>query len=257
MAVGISFPSSSDINDDTLGTVLRFDGSFLDSSRTGFPVPLTGGFTYLPSIVAGRTPQGALAGSGNAFSFTGRLNEGAILSSAPFYGSAGFNKAWGMLTDQQSFSCWVYLNSLATTTIGIVNAGMTYEYYSGYSMLLNSSRRVRLGSCPAGGGYYFNSNNNVTPADAQTWFHLVGTFSMNRKTGAMAMKSYVNGSLSSGASNVISTTATVQWDKYSLVIGRYNINDAANISSNCLIQDVRMHYKVLSQAEVTYLYNNT
>ena len=226
---------------------------------------LTGGSTLSTGLVGWWTFDGKDITSGRANDVSGSGNHGnlANIATSTFYAVGKLGQGFNFdgtddyvdfgdvldlnATDAWCFSSWVYLTSTPGEQVFIVSKNEDAPAYEGYSLSTNGSGQILLEYLISftGNDWYqkYVSGNVLTPL---SWHHVVAC------NNNEAVTIYLNG---------VSQSITVGIDTLS---GNINTTSHFNIGSvdhdargsfPGKIDDVRLYNRVLTQAEITQLYN--
>jgi hypothetical protein len=230
------------------------DGRF-DYDSTGLAATIT----PIPCVVP---PSGMVswwAGDGNALDIQGANN--GIMAGGAAFGSGEVGQAFSLtnsgyvdvpesvtlqLASAITIDAWVYRNALDNTFQTIVKKA---DISHGYSLELEdgTGRVIFFIFSHNSGAYGWVRATSTTVLQANTWYHIAGTFD-----GSL-LRIYVNATLENTGTPF---SNTIDWAYGDLNIG----TDPSNLGDprrywNGLIDEVEIFNRALSDAEIASLYN--
>ena len=179
---------------------------------------------------------------------TGKINQGFSFDGVNDYVNLGDNFD-NDGTQAQSVSFWVKLINSTSNQL-LVGKQNNAVPYNGWSVTIYSSK------------IYYGFLNNVPSIAIATentqvlttgvWYHIVATY--NGSKNASGIKVYIDGSL--GTQNILSDTLGSNSSSASGIKATISSRNGSILPTNGLIDEVGIWDRVLSESEVTELYNN-
>ncbi len=207
---------------------LPLQNNFTDT--TGINTMIAGGTSNLPTFT--------LEGGEYAAVFNG---------SQSIKTNANFNTG----TDKVSISFWMKTSQTAGSAV--LELSSDYNNFNAFAVFINDLLPNRVEIADHVSTYIYNVGNSATNINNNTWRHIVLTIDRTL-VGNQQNKIYLDGVLSYIQNTSIQTYLNGQWALNPLFIGQRGGN---SIGFNGQLKFLKIFNRILSETEITNLYNKT